>query len=350
VTFVLLTENTFHASYLVDKWFHAFENVPAALNIGIRSEPQSRRIRVQREAFHREQAGRRVLDKLAKQELLDLYPDASETDLAMIPIFGIPRCPAARDGAVHLGNDINGPKATGWLNSTTWSRADGHAFVFLDRLLSSWWMTESEGRVFNAHSAVLPYARGMYAIEQVAATGNIDHFRSAAGATVHFVDEGVDTGRIIRRERLTDPFGASSIWECKARSFILAFDLLTEVARNSASDRVLPSRPAERPGEAFGSPEFRRRDFGAARRAAAESGYLMMKTRLDLPDRDDCRVPRMLSVPSGLPSSHAKPWRPRSYLWSDTNRRADRTPPRGPVHSGSTPGVGAPPRRGGAPS
>jgi phosphoribosylglycinamide formyltransferase 1 len=277
MSFILLTENTFHASYLVDKWFRVFGDAPAALNIGIRAEPQPARLLVRREAFHHQQAGRKLLDKAAKRQLLDLYPDMSETDQALIPAFGIPGRPAACASVVYLGRDINGPEAFGWLDSITQGPAVVHVFVFLDRLLARWWMTKADGRVYNAHSAVLPYARGMFAIEQVAATGNIDHFRNAAGATVHVVDEGVDTGPVVRRERLADPLGANSIWECKARSFILGFDLLIEAAEKVTSDRVLPSRVPEPPEEAFGSPEFRRRNFGADRRAAAESGYLMMR-------------------------------------------------------------------------
>ena len=279
MSFILLTENTFHASYLVDKWFRVFGDVPTAFNIGIRAEPQPGRLLARRKAFHHQQTGRKLLDKATERELLDLYPDMSETDLALIPAFGIPGCPAACDSVVYLGHDINGPEAFGWLSSITQGRAAVHVFAFLDRLLARWWMTKADGRIYNAHSAVLPYARGMFAIEQVAATGDIDHFRNAAGATVHVVDEGVDTGPIVRRERLGDPFGASSIWECKARSFILGFHLLLEVAEDVASDRVLPSRMPEPPEEAFGSPEFRRRDFGADRRAAAESGFLTMKAR-----------------------------------------------------------------------
>jgi phosphoribosylglycinamide formyltransferase 1 len=279
MSFILLTENTFCASYLVDKWFRVFGDVPTALNIGIRAEPQQARLLVRRDTFHHQQKGRKLLDKAAERELLDLYPNISETDLALIRAFGIPGRPAACDSVVYLGRDINGPESFGWLSSITRGRRPVHVFVSLCRLLAYWWMTKANGRIYNAHSAVLPYARGMFAIEQVAATGDIDHFRNAAGATVHVVDEGVDTGPIVRRERLVDPFGATSIWECKARSFILGFDLLLEVAENVASDRVLPSRMPEPPEEAFGSPEFRRRDFGADRKAAAESGYLMMKAR-----------------------------------------------------------------------
>jgi phosphoribosylglycinamide formyltransferase-1 len=288
MSFILLTENTFHASYLVDKWFRVFGDAPTAFNIGIRAEPQPARLLARREAFHRQQAGCKLLDTVAERELFDLYPDMSKTDQAMIQAFGIPDRPAAIDSAAYLGRDINGPEAFGWLDSITRSRAAVQVFVFLDRLLARWWMTKVDGMIYNAHSAVLPYARGMFAIEQVAATGNINHFWNAAGATVHVVDEGVDTGPIVRRERLADPFGASSIWECKARSFILGFDLLLEAAENVAGDRVLPSRMPEPSEEAFGSPEFKRRDFGADRRAAAESGYLMMKTRAAR-----SRVPRL---------------------------------------------------------
>lgn len=287
MSFILLTEDTFHASYLLDKWSRMFGDVPMAFNVGVRAEPQPARLLTRREAFHHQHTGSKLLDKAAEQELVDLYPDMSETDLALISAFGIPGRPAAWDSVVHLGRDINGPEAFSWLNSMTQGRAAVHAFVFLDRLLARWWMTKTDDRIYNAHSAVLPYARGMFAIEQVAATGNMEHFRNAAGATVHVVDEGVDTGPIVRRERLADPFGASSIWECKARSFILGFDLLLEVAKDAVGGRVLPSRRPEPPEEAFGSPEFRRRDFGAERRAAAESGYLMMKARAA---RSQCHV------------------------------------------------------------
>ncbi len=217
MSFILLTENTFCASYLVDKWFRVFGDVPTALNIGIRAEPQQARLLVRRDTFHHQQKGRKLLDKAAERELLDLYPNISETDLALIRTFGIPGRPAACDSVVYLGRDINGPESFGWLSSITQGRRPVHVFVSLCRLLAYWWMTKANGRIYNAHSAVLPYARGMFAIEQVAATGDIDHFRNAAGATVHVVDEGVDTGPIVRRDRLVDPFGATSIWECKAR-------------------------------------------------------------------------------------------------------------------------------------
>ncbi|NES69686.1 MAG: hypothetical protein F6K24_32965 [Okeania sp. SIO2D1] len=67
----------------------------------------------------------------------------------------------------------------------------------------------------NCHSAVLPYARGMHCIENLAIYKNINQFRQAAGVTIHYVDEGVDTGSIIRTERIVDPFCFNSIWDLK---------------------------------------------------------------------------------------------------------------------------------------
>src|SRR5579859_607244 len=105
-------------------------------------------------------------------------------------------------------------------------------FVFLDQLLDPWWIELTDSRIINGHSAVLPYARGMFAIENVAISQNIEAFKKAAGATVHYIDTGIDTGPIIRAERLIDPLRFSSIWELKGRTFTSVFNLLIEVAKD----------------------------------------------------------------------------------------------------------------------
>ncbi len=53
------------------------------------------------------------------------------------------------------------------------------------------------GRIVNTHSAPLPDFPGMHPIEDVLAAGV-----SETAATVHYVDEGVDTGPIIAMERV----------------------------------------------------------------------------------------------------------------------------------------------------
>jgi phosphoribosylglycinamide formyltransferase-1 len=51
------------------------------------------------------------------------------------------------------------------------------------------------GRVVNVHPALLPAFPGLHAVEQALAAGVAE-----TGATVHVVDEGVDTGPILRQE------------------------------------------------------------------------------------------------------------------------------------------------------
>src|SRR5712691_5777754 len=51
------------------------------------------------------------------------------------------------------------------------------------------------GRIVNTHSAPLPAFPGAHPIEDVLAAGV-----SETAATVHYVDEGVDTGRVIAAE------------------------------------------------------------------------------------------------------------------------------------------------------
>jgi len=51
------------------------------------------------------------------------------------------------------------------------------------------------GRVVNVHPALLPAFPGAHAIEDALAAG-----ATVTGATVHLVDEGVDTGPVLRQE------------------------------------------------------------------------------------------------------------------------------------------------------
>jgi phosphoribosylglycinamide formyltransferase 1 len=53
------------------------------------------------------------------------------------------------------------------------------------------------GRIVNTHAAPLPEFPGAHPIEDVLAAGV-----SETAATIHFVDEGIDTGRVIRAERV----------------------------------------------------------------------------------------------------------------------------------------------------
>jgi phosphoribosylglycinamide formyltransferase-1 len=60
------------------------------------------------------------------------------------------------------------------------------------RLLSPTFVARYRGRILNVHPALLPAFPGLHAQRQALAYGV-----KVAGATVHFVDEGVDTGPIV---------------------------------------------------------------------------------------------------------------------------------------------------------
>jgi len=60
------------------------------------------------------------------------------------------------------------------------------------RLLTPVFVRVWQGRLMNIHPSLLPAFPGLHAQRQA-----LDHGVTVAGATVHFVDEGVDTGPIV---------------------------------------------------------------------------------------------------------------------------------------------------------
>ncbi len=68
------------------------------------------------------------------------------------------------------------------------------------RLLSSEFLAGFPQRVINVHPSLLPAFPGGRAIEQA-----IDYGVKVFGVTVHFVDEGIDTGAIIAQRALELP-------------------------------------------------------------------------------------------------------------------------------------------------
>jgi phosphoribosylglycinamide formyltransferase-1 len=88
--------------------------------------------------------------------------------------------------------------------------------VFLDRF---------RGRVINVHPALLPEFPGANAIEEALAAGVTE-----TGATVHYVDQGVDSGRVIVQERVAVEAG-DTVETLRARIQAVEHELLPRVVR-----------------------------------------------------------------------------------------------------------------------
>jgi phosphoribosylglycinamide formyltransferase-1 len=100
------------------------------------------------------------------------------------------------------------------------------------QLLSGEFLQYFDGRVINVHPALLPAFPGLHAVEQALAYG-VKIF----GVTVHFVDDGVDTGPVILQRAIELP-DAHTPGEVRARLQPLEHELLPEAVRLIASGAV----------------------------------------------------------------------------------------------------------------
>ena len=84
-----------------------------------------------------------------------------------------------------------------------WIEARGTDLVVLGgymRLLSPPFVARFQQRIVNVHPALLPSFPGLDAVGQA-----LDHGARVTGVTVHFVDEGVDSGPIIAQRAVPVP-------------------------------------------------------------------------------------------------------------------------------------------------
>ena len=89
-------------------------------------------------------------------------------------------------------------------------------------------------RVINVHPALLPAFPGIRAVEQA-----LDYGVKVFGVTVHFVDEGVDSGPIILQRALELP-EATDAAEVRDALRPIEHELLTGAVRLIASGTVRP--------------------------------------------------------------------------------------------------------------
>jgi phosphoribosylglycinamide formyltransferase-1 len=100
------------------------------------------------------------------------------------------------------------------------------------QLLAPAFVARFRNRVINVHPALLPAFPGIDAVQQA-----IDHGSKITGVTVHFVDEGVDSGPIIMQRPV--PIPPSRDWD-DTEKLIHATEhaLLPETIRMIAAGRV----------------------------------------------------------------------------------------------------------------
>jgi phosphoribosylglycinamide formyltransferase-1 len=92
-------------------------------------------------------------------------------------------------------------------------------------LLRPTFLSRFPERVINVHPALLPEFPGARAIEQALAAGVRE-----TGATVHYVDEGVDSGSVIVQERVTVR-ADDTVETLRARIQAVEHELLPKVVR-----------------------------------------------------------------------------------------------------------------------
>jgi phosphoribosylglycinamide formyltransferase-1 len=100
------------------------------------------------------------------------------------------------------------------------------------QLLSSEFVQRFKNRVINVHPALLPSFPGIDALQQA-----IDHGSKITGVTVHFVDEGVDSGPIILQRPVPIP-PSRDLAEAERAIHATEHALLPETIRLIAAGRV----------------------------------------------------------------------------------------------------------------
>jgi phosphoribosylglycinamide formyltransferase-1 len=104
------------------------------------------------------------------------------------------------------------------------------------QILSRDFIAAFNNRIINVHPSLLPKYPGLRAIEQALEAGDTE-----TGVTVHFVDEGVDTGPVIVQETL-DISPSDTAETLAERVHAIEHRLLPEVIAQIAAERVDESR------------------------------------------------------------------------------------------------------------
>jgi phosphoribosylglycinamide formyltransferase 1 len=173
-----------------------------------------------------------ILDTVHGHEGVEVVGVASNRAQAR----GLERARAAGiETAVFAAGDHTGREARDQAMGD-WIEARGADLVVLAgfmELLGSGFIRRFAGRIVNVHPSLLPAFAGIRAIEQA-----IDYGVKLMGVTVHFVDEGVDSGPIIAQEAFdVNPY-SGDIAAIEERVHEIEHRLLPRVVSLIAAGRV----------------------------------------------------------------------------------------------------------------
>jgi len=102
------------------------------------------------------------------------------------------------------------------------------------RVLTPEFLSWYPGRIINIHPSLLPAFPGMDAVKQA-----LDYGVKLTGCTVHFVDHGVDSGRIIAQRAVPVATG-DDLASLAARIRSAEHELFVDVLREIAAGQIVP--------------------------------------------------------------------------------------------------------------
>tara|TARA_B100000212_G_C27116150_1_gene422850 strand:+ start:69 stop:599 length:531 start_codon:yes stop_codon:yes gene_type:complete len=80
------------------------------------------------------------------------------------------------------------------MSELTWARVDYIILAGWMRILSEEFVNQFPNRIINVHPSLLPKYKGMHAVEQAMRSGD-----KVTGCTVHYVNEELDGGEVIKQ-------------------------------------------------------------------------------------------------------------------------------------------------------
>ena len=94
-------------------------------------------------------------------------------------------------------------------------------------------LTSYMGRIINTHPALLPLFPGAHAVRDA-----LQARVSETGATVHFVDSGIDTGQVIMQQQVTvEPDDTEALLHERIK--VVEREILVRVVRDIANGKIM---------------------------------------------------------------------------------------------------------------